>query len=49
MADVRDAELAKLIGFNITNRLIAKNKTQQDLADYLGASKSPEKPCILTI
>jgi repressor LexA len=40
MADVRDAELAKLIGFNITNRLIAKNKTQQDLADYLGASKS---------
>lgn len=40
MADVRDAELAKLIGFNITNRLISKNKTQQDLADYLGASKS---------
>jgi len=40
MADVRDVELAKLIGFNITNRLIAKNKTQQDLADYLGASKS---------
>ena len=40
MADVRDAELAKLIGFNITNRLIARNKTQQDLADYLGASKS---------
>lgn len=40
MADVRDAELAKLIGFNITNRLIARGKTQQDLADYLGASKS---------
>jgi repressor LexA len=40
MADVRDEELAKLIGLNITNRLIAFDRTQQDLADYLGASKS---------
>lgn len=40
MADVRDEELAKLIGLNITNRLIAFDRTQQDLADYLGVSKS---------
>lgn len=35
MISVRDAELAKTIGRNITKRLIEKDKTQQDMCNDL--------------
>lgn len=40
MADVRDAKLAKLIGLNITNQLIKKGKTQQEMCNELKYSKA---------
>ena len=40
MANVRDADLAKTIGRNITNRLIMKEKTQQDMCNDLKYSKA---------
>jgi repressor LexA len=39
MISVRDAELAKTIGRNITKRLIEKDKTQQDMCNDLGWKK----------
>ena len=39
MISVRDAELAKTIGRNITKRLIEKDKTQQDMYNDLGWKK----------
>lgn len=39
MISVRDAELAKTIGRNITKRLIEKYKTQQDMCNDLGWKK----------
>lgn len=39
MISVRDAELAKTIGRNITKRLIEKGKTQQDMCNDLGWKK----------
>ena len=39
MISVRDAELAKTIGRNITKRLIKKDKTQQDMCNDLGWKK----------
>lgn len=40
MANVRDADLAKTIGRNITNHLIMKEKTQQDMCNDLKYSKA---------
>lgn len=40
MADVNDARTAKIIGKNITNMLIERDMTQQDLCNALHISKA---------
>ena len=40
MPSVRDQQLAKVIGTNIARKLIEQDKTQMDIVNDLGFSKS---------
>ena len=40
MPSVRDQQLAKIIGTNIARKLIEQDKTQMDIVNDLGFSKS---------